>query len=84
MKDQKGQSNFQVGLAITGGLLFMLAAAAEILFVVVAIVVLAKGDAPSFGLIAALAIAMLVGWVMVRLGNEKLGSALSQIASNLS
>lgn len=84
MKHQKEQSNFQVGLAIAGGLLFMLAAAAEILFVVAAIVMLAKGDTPSFGLIATLAIAMLVGWVMVRLGKEKLGSTLSQIANNLS
>ena len=83
MKDQKGQSNFQVGLAIAGGLLFMLAAAAEILFVVVAIVMLVKGDTPSFSLIAALAIAMLIGWAMVRLGKEKLGNALSQIANNL-
>lgn len=83
MKDQKEQTNFQAGLAIAGGLLFMLAAAAEVLFVVVAIVMYTKGDTPSFGLIIALAIAMLVGWAMVRLGKEKLGSALSQIANNL-
>jgi hypothetical protein len=83
MKDQKEQSNFQVGLAIAGGLLFMMAAAAEILFVVVAIVMLVKGDTPSFGLITTLAIVMLVGWAMVRLGKEKLGNALSQIANSL-
>ena len=83
MKNQKEQSNLQAGLAIAGGLLFMLAAAAEVLFVVVAIVMLTHGDTPSFGLIVGLAIVMLIGWGMVHLGKEKLGSALSQIANHL-
>lgn len=83
MKKQKEQSNFQVALAIAGGLLFMLAAATEVLFVVVAIVMLTQGDTPSFGLIAGLAIAMLIGWGMVRLGKEKLGRTITQIANHL-
>ncbi|MNH50207.1 hypothetical protein D3C87_1675960 [compost metagenome] len=84
MKKSDKQSNAQAGMAIAGGLLFLCAAAAEVLFLVVYIVMLVQNDSPSIGIIIGPAVVMLVGWGMVRLGKEKLGSALSQITNHLS
>ena len=84
MKDQKEQSKFQAGLVVAGGLLFMFSAATEALFIIVDIVMLANGDQPSVGLLVGIAVVILISWGMVKLGKEKLGSALSQIATNLS
>lgn len=76
------QSNSHAALAIVGGLLFIAAAAFEVLFIIVDVVLFFQGESPSVGLLVGLAVAMLIGWGLVALAKEKLGNVISTIASS--
>lgn len=82
IKKTTKQSNTHAALAIVGGLLFMSAAAFEVLFIIVDVVLFFQGESPSVELLAGLATVMLAGWGLVALAKEKLGSVISSIATN--
>lgn len=82
IKKTTGQSNSHAALAIVGGLLFISAAAFEVLFIIVDVVLFFQGESFSIGLLVSFAVAMLMGWGLVALAKEKLGSVISKIASS--